>query len=250
MIKGITFDLWDTVFIDDSDEPKRAAAGQPPKPQARRQLVYEFVNRQQPVSQEGVNIAYDAADAAFRKTWHELHVTWSVEERLGIVLKGIGCELPDSEMRELVLLHENMELEYRPDFIAGVHEILKTLREKYKLCVISDTIFSPGRALRQLLQGEGLLEWFDDFVFSDEVSHSKPEPVVFETARSKMGLEFNELVHIGDRESNDITGPKNLGMYAVLCTAAIDRDSANTRADAMFRDYADLPEIINQIANR
>ena len=100
-----------------------------------------------------------------------------------------------------------------------------------------------------LLPPKGSLK-SDDFVFSDEVSHSKPEPVVFETARSKLGLEFKELVHIGDRESNDITGPKNLGMHAVLCTAAIDRGSGNSRADAVFKNYADLPEIIDQIANK
>ncbi|GIT27925.1 MAG: hypothetical protein CM1200mP41_39690 [Gammaproteobacteria bacterium] len=27
MIKAVTFDLWDTVIHDDSDEPKRAAQG-------------------------------------------------------------------------------------------------------------------------------------------------------------------------------------------------------------------------------
>ena len=36
MIKGITFDLWDTVFIDDSDEPKRKKAGRPTKSVERR----------------------------------------------------------------------------------------------------------------------------------------------------------------------------------------------------------------------
>ena len=29
-IKAITFDLWDTLFADDTDEPKRQKAGLPP----------------------------------------------------------------------------------------------------------------------------------------------------------------------------------------------------------------------------
>ena len=40
VVKGITFDLWDTVLIDDSDEPKRAKAGCPTKLFERRELVH------------------------------------------------------------------------------------------------------------------------------------------------------------------------------------------------------------------
>ena len=90
MIKAITFDLWDTVFIDDSDEPKRKAAGRPTKAIERRQLVYDFINRHKEVSLDLVNSSYDAQDAAFRKVWHDHHVTWSVKERLEIVMKGFS----------------------------------------------------------------------------------------------------------------------------------------------------------------
>ena len=79
MIKAITFDLWDTVFIDDTDEPKRKAAGKPTKAVERRELVKQFVDKHMQVSQEIVNAAYNAQDAAFRKAWHDQHVTWSVK---------------------------------------------------------------------------------------------------------------------------------------------------------------------------
>ena len=88
MIKAITFDLWDTVFIDDTDEPKRKAAGKPTKGVERRELVKQFADKHQIISQEIVDAAYNAQDAAFRKAWHDQHVTWSVSERLEIVLKG------------------------------------------------------------------------------------------------------------------------------------------------------------------
>jgi len=247
MIKGITFDLWDTVFIDDSDEPKRKAAGRPTKSIERRQLVHQFIGKHSPDLPELVNSVYDAVDATFKKVWHDLHVTWTVDERLELVLKGLNIKLPTSEKTELVRLHEEMELEFRPDFVPNVHEALAALKEKYKLAVISDTIFSPGRTLRKLLDDEGLLDMFDVFIFSDEIGFSKPEAKVFHAASDGLGIEFNELVHIGDREHNDILGPKNLGMQAVLCTAAIDRGSDNTHADVMFNDYNDLPKLIETL---
>ncbi len=247
MIKAITFDLWDTVFIDDSDEPKRKAAGKPTKAVERRQLVKQFVDKHQQVSQEIVNAAYDAQDAAFRKVWHDLHITWSVKERLEMVLKGIGVTLPENELIELVRLHEEMELEFRPNFVPGVHDAIKTLSKKYKLGIISDAIFSPGRSLRKLLEDEGLLQYFSTFVFSDEVGCSKPHECVFKAAKKGLGVEFNEIVHIGDREHNDILGPEKMGMKSILCLAALDRGSDKNRADAYFKDYSELPNLIENL---
>jgi putative hydrolase of the HAD superfamily len=247
MIKGITFDLWDTVFVDDSDEPKRAAAGRPSKPVERRTLVHQYLNKIQAIDRQLVDVAYNAADAAFRKVWHDQHVTWKVRERLEVVLKALRRDLPEADFQELIRLHEDMELEFRPNFVTGVHEAIKTLAGQYKLAVISDAIFSPGRALRTLLADEGLLPYFNVFLFSDEFGRSKPEPSVFAAACQHMNLAPHEIVHIGDREHNDILGPKKVGMHCVLCTAAIDRDSKNTQADAIFSDYRQLPEILETL---
>ncbi len=247
MIKAITFDLWDTVFIDDSDEPKRKDSGRPTKSVERRQLVKRFVDKYNKIPLEIINAAYDAQDAAFKKAWHDQHITWSVKERLEIVLKGIGVSLPKDELAELVRLHEEMELEFRPDFVPGVHEAIKTLSKNYKLGVISDAIFSPGRSLRKLLEGEGLLQYFSTFVFSDEVGCSKPHKCVFDAAKKGLGVEYNEIVHIGDREHNDILGPNEMGMHSILCLAAIDRGSSRNNADAFFKDYIKLPELIENM---
>jgi putative hydrolase of the HAD superfamily len=246
-IKAITFDLWDTIFADDTDEPKREKAGRPAKPIERRDLVYKYLKKQAPVSKELVETTYNAADAAFKKVWHEQYVTWSVRDRLSIIFTALKRELPEAEMAELVRLHEEMELEFRPDPAAGVHEVLKTLKQKYKLGIISDAIFSPGRALRQLLEGEGLLQYFDSFIFSDEIGSSKPTPIVFEKAAEELGVEVNEIVHIGDREQNDVDGPHAVGARAVFFTVIKDRGSENTTAEAVCAEYAKLPAILEQM---
>ena len=150
-------------------------------------------------------------------------------------------------MDELVRLHEEMELEFRPDFVSGVHEAIKRLSENYKLGVISDAIFSPGRSLRKLLEDEGLLPYFETFVFSDEVGCSKPAQCVFDAAKNGLGVEFDEIVHIGDREHNDILGPEKMGMHSILCLAALDRGSDRNRADAYFDDYIKLPSIVDNL---
>ena len=247
-ICAITYDLWDTVFIDDSDEPKRSAQGLPSKKEARRQLVSQSLEKQAPISRELVDCAYAAADFAFTKVWKEHHITWTVEERLNVVLVGLDRELPESEMKELVRQHEEMELECSPDLVKGMDDAIRKLSEHFKLVVISDAIFSPGRVLRCILAKYELEDCFDGFVFSDEAGCSKPDPRMFQKAAELSGCRIEEMVHIGDRESNDISGPQALGMRAVLFTGSMDRGSRNTRADAHCSNAHELPELIESMA--
>jgi len=246
-VKVVCFDLWDTVLMDDSDEPKRSRQGLPPKRVERRDLVEHFLARHAPVERALVDCAYGTADAAFREVWHNQHVTWTVETRLRVVLAGLNRELPERELRELVRLHEDMELGVRPDLVPGAAEALGVLHQRYTLAVVSDAIFSPGRALRELLAGYGLSDYFSAFAFSDEVGRSKPAAEMFLRAAELTGCRAGEMVHIGDREHNDIAGAKDAGARAVLMTAAVDRGSAHTRADAICRNFAQLPEIIGSL---
>ncbi|MHC4325867.1 MAG: hypothetical protein ACYSUX_16475, partial [Planctomycetota bacterium] len=94
VIRAITFDLWDTVFIDDSDEPKRAVQGLLPKPAERRRVVHQYLEGHEPVSKEQVVLAYDAVDAAFHHVWYSQNITWTVRERLSVLLKALKRDLP------------------------------------------------------------------------------------------------------------------------------------------------------------
>ncbi len=246
-VRAITFDLWDTVFIDDSDEPKRSARGLMPKPVTRRDLVWKSLQDSDPLDRNVIDVAYDTTDAAFRQVWYSQNITWTVAQRLSVLLKGLSAKMDDHPFDQLVRLHEDMELDPMPDLAPGVKQALEILHQKYKLGVISDAIFSPGRALRSLLDHYGLLGYFDSFIFSDEIGFAKPTPAVFEAAAKELHVNVNELVHIGDRPAKDITGPKALGAKAILCTVVKDRSSKDVSADAVCSDFVDLPEIINNL---
>jgi putative hydrolase of the HAD superfamily len=247
MIKAISFDLWDTVIHDDSDEPKRAAKGLRSKKEERRYLVWDALNRIQPIAYETVTMAYDVAESAFNHVWHHQYITWTVADRLQLLLDGIGRSLPEEDFGAIVKAHEDMEITIPPDPIEGVAESLAELSKHYKLCVVSDAIVSPGRCLRQWLDMNGLKRHFSGFAFSDEVGHSKPHRDMFASAASQVGVEITDMVHIGDRDHNDIKGSQALGMKAILFTATRDRDKAITTADAICERYRDLPEIVARL---
>ena len=248
MVKAITFDLWDTVIHDDSDEGKRQAQGLASKREARRALALAVLERHAPTDEARLLTAYDTMEAAFNHVWHEQHVTWTVDERVAVLLAGLGRILPAADRAELVAGLEEMEVTVPPNPIEGIGAAIATLAGSFKLGVVSDAIYTPGRCLRQWLQMHDLLQYFQGFAFSDEVGHSKPHRDMFAAVASQLGVEVHDMLHVGDRDHNDIKGPHALGMKAVLFTATRDRDKHHTTADAVCGRATDLPDIIARIA--
>ena len=246
-IKAITFDLWDTLVIDDSDEAKRAEQGLRSKFDERRHLLWEALNTTEPIELETVRLAYNVGDAAFNKVWKEHHITWHIAERLRVILNGLGRELPDEIFNAVVRAHEEMEVDIPPDAIPDAVPVLERLAKRYKLCIVSDAIVSPGSCLRRLLENHGLAKFFNGFAFSDEVGHSKPHRSMFESAAGQLGVEISEMLHIGDRDHNDVKGPQQLGMKAILFTASRDVDKTNTSADAICVSFDKLEAAIDRL---
>lgn len=250
MIKAITFDLWDTVIRDDSDEPKRAAQGLPSKREARRLAVREALEAGEPVPEAALAAAFDTMEAAFNHVWHDQHITWTVRERMRVLLGGLGRTLPEDDLARVVRDIEEMEVTVAPDPIEGIGEAIAALGAEFRLGVVSDAIYSPGRCLRRWLEMQGLEAHFAGFAFSDEVGHSKPHRAMFASVSEQLGVAIDEMLHIGDRDHNDVKGPHALGMKAVLFTASRDRDKDNTSADAVCARAADLAPAIRRLAGR
>lgn len=248
-IKAVTFDFWDTIVDDDSDEPKRAAQELRSKRDERRHQVWEALDADQPIELERVSLAYDTAEAGFNVVWKENHINWTVDQRLRVVLKGLGRTLPEGAFADLVERHGRMEVDVPPDLIAGVSEAIEDLASRYKLCIVSDAIVTPGTGLREILEAYGLKQHFAGFAYSDEVGHSKPHRSMFDEAASQLGVGLHEIVHIGDRDHNDVKGPHAVGAKAVLFTATRPDDKDDTTADAVCEHHRDLPGIIDRLAS-
>lgn len=248
-IKAITFDLWDTLVHDDSDEPKRQAQGLLSKKAERRHLLWQALNEVQPIELGTVSLAYDVADAGFNMAWKENSINWRLEQRIRVILNGLGRSLSEESFRSLVETTGNMEVDIPPDAIEGAQAALEELAQQYQLAIVSDAIVTPGTGLRRLLEGHDLKRYFEGFAFSDEVGRSKPHRSMFESAAKQLGVKVTEIVHVGDRDHNDVKGPHAIGAKAVLFIATRDADRGITTADAICERHRDLPVIIDRLAS-
>lgn len=255
MIRAITFDFWDTIAVDDSDEPKRAELGLPTKAEARVQLFAEKVSARYPhISYEQAAEAFRQSNQQFSHDWHTKHRTPSVPARLYDAYTFLGLKPGPGEyarlvreVDELVREIETMEIRIPPTVAQGAQNTLALLASEYKLGIVSDTIHTRGSGLRHLLGQQGLLQYFSYFVFSDEVGASKPSLQVFRQAALGLGFAPWQMVHVGDRESNDVDGPLTIGMRAILFTGIIDRGGGKSRANAVCRNFRDLPTIVRRM---
>lgn len=249
-IKAVTFDIWDTIVHDDSDEAERKEKGLRSKREERRHQVWEALNAIEAIDLETVSLAYDVAEAGFVVTWKEGHINWTIDQRLRVVLNGLGRSVPGEVFSDLVERHGRMEVDIPPLVIAGVQDAIAELSTRYKLAIVSDAIVTPGSGLRELLDRYGVKQYFGGFAFSDEVGLSKPHRSMFDTAASQLGVGVDELVHIGDRDHNDVKGPHALGSKAILFTGSRPDDKDITTADAICTDYKELPGIVDRLATQ
>ena len=89
-----------------------------------------------------------------------------------------------------------------------VLDVLKQLRERFQLAVISNF---DGR-LRLILQNLGISKYFPHVFISSELGADKPDPEIFRRALKLMHLNANEVLHVGDDPERDWKAAKEAGL--------------------------------------
>jgi putative hydrolase of the HAD superfamily len=91
--------------------------------------------------------------------------------------------------------------------------VLVALRNRgLKLAIISNW----DDRLPGLLQQLDLTKYFDHLVCSYAVGATKPAPAIFQSARERLGLSFDQILHVGDSYREDFQGARAAGMPALL----------------------------------
>jgi len=96
------------------------------------------------------------------------------------------------------------------DLIPGAVETLATLREPYRLALITNGF---SQVQRERLARTPFSEWFSPIIISEEVGASKPEPDIFDIALREMGSPpRSEVLLIGDSLTSDMAGGIGYGL--------------------------------------
>jgi putative hydrolase of the HAD superfamily len=238
MIQAITIDFWNTVVDSRNGQARRDV-----RMDAVR-AVYRHSGRTW--NQEEVDEALRVSYATFEKHWRGEQRTLSASECLEVMWKHLSFDVPERLHAQTVRSFEDSILAGLPGLLPGAAEALEKLAGRYRLALISDTAFSPGRVLREVLTAHGVDQYFSYLAFSDEVGVSKPHPRIFDAALRALDADAADSVHVGDIERTDIAGARARGMRSILFRGDEsgryhhENTAENTDADAVAHSWTEI----------
>lgn len=247
-IQAITIDFWNTLYDSSGGEGREMERGR---------VVLEQASRL------GAVVTKEMLKAAQKQAWEHFNRVWREEQRtpqtrtmaeffwqeLGVAADAQAIEAVTTVFCEGVLAHP-------PTLLPNVKEVLSELTNTYRIghiALISDTAFSPGRVLKQVMERDGIAEYFSAFSFSDETGVSKPHPQAYTTALAGVDAPLERCVHIGDIERTDVAGAKALGMKAILFAGDpngqmnTEHQDKPTQADCRADSWKDVLSVLCQM---
>lgn len=242
MLRAVTLDYWNTLFVD-----THAAARERRRADRLRAELDALGIHPDPL----------AVDAALRDTYRYFEAIWRREQRtptcpelVDHLLATLRAQPPRAVVARISATFERLILELPPDPVPDMQHVILELAERYRLAVICDTAYSPGSALRTLLDRAGVLHAFTYLYFSNEGERSKPHPLVFRTALEHLDVHPAEAAHVGDMQRTDIAGARAAGMWSVHFLGVDDRDASVSTADAKVHRLRDLPAALAALEQR
>lgn len=244
-IDTVTFDLWQTLIIDER-ELGRA--------RTRRRLE----GAQEALADAGYDFSFEQLQAAYRACFRacrvvhaqEKDVTFDeqVEMFIDYIDEDLSHRLDNQVVARISHWYAEAFFDYPPPISPDAPQVLKELRGKgYRLGIISNTGMTPGRLFRRYLAQHNLLDFFQVLTFSDEVGLCKPSSEMFHLTLKALGTSPERALHVGDHIQNDILGGNRAGMRTVLLGTA---DGQERVADPHLQimSLKELPQALEDLA--
>jgi putative hydrolase of the HAD superfamily len=235
---GISFDFWNTLYGDGSEENRFAQ---------RVKYLLNIINHYRPVDEEDIVAAFSASTEFFLHEWKNNNRTPSAEERIAFMADKLKVKINEELMKQIEGYFGDLIFKVPPREIKPIKSIIPELAREFPLGIISDTGYISGKYIRRFLEMEGLCSYFNAMIFSDEQQHSKPHYSVFELMAAELNISINNLIHIGDLERTDIEGALNAGCSCIRYVGEKHSKPVESKANIMINDYKYLTQSLHRL---
>jgi len=236
VVKLLTFDLWETIIIDEGE-------GESARDRLRAEFIIKTLGLLPGIKQDILSF-FDELVAAFKNPVQEND--WSIlpETQLDYLFRKLSVNVNKGEFESIYKYYTEVILDFQPALTEPiVPDVLKELKKSYLIGLISNTGRTPGRVLLTLLERLKIKEYFDFYVFSDEILMRKPDPRVFQIALNKAQVLPEETVHIGDSYRMDYVGAKNVQINAILYAPG----ALLPQGEPFVRSFQEIPEALKKL---
>jgi HAD superfamily hydrolase (TIGR01509 family) len=164
---------------------------------------------------KGFYAIYQEFRDEYRTVSADTLVEWSVPQVLSKLMRKLGLETNDEIVDKLFDVYHEPVKKYIYAYEDAV-AVLSRINERYDAVgLVSNTVF-PERVHLEELKQFGLDPLLTFKLFSSTFGLRKPHPDIFYKAANLSGFSPAECVYIGDRYLEDVSGPNEIGMPAIL----------------------------------
>ncbi len=243
LIKVVTIDFWNTLFDSANGVPRNAA---------RRDALLQAIRDAGHVcDDEQFDNTYKGIWEYFDDHWLNRHRTPTSAEMVGEICRRLAMQIDEASAERVADIFSRGVLDHPPGLLPGAREGLEHLASRASLALISDTAFSPGAVLRELMERSGVAHYFGAYVFSDETGFAKPHPEAFSRALEPFDARPDQAFHIGDIERTDIKGAHGAGMKAVLYNGDEQKSKYAeevTNAEAVMHHWNEIEGVFERLS--
>ena len=237
MIKVITFDLWNTLFVNKSYFDERFMF-----------FSYFLEKKKITISSNVIKNAFDLSFYLPERNYEKNSHIYT-EDRISKMLNILKINLVKEEEKEIRDRFEEEMLCDPPLLKTGVKNTLQELCSDYKIGLISNTGITPGRVISKVFQKYDIARFFQVKIFSDEIGFYKPHPILFKTVLDRFDCTPQSIVHVGDKLETDIKGAKDCGIFAIWFNEFHSPQSDNFNPDYEIHKISEVPNIIKSLHN-
>ena len=99
--------------------------------------------------------------------------------------------------------------------VAHALDLLRWLRPRARIGVVSNTVGSGDAEVWQVLEGAALRPYVDAIVTSRDFGAAKPDPAIFREAARRLDLALEATCMVGDRLDTDVAGALAAGIPGI-----------------------------------
>jgi len=247
VIRAVTVDFWGTLVFEGPSADDRY----------RQRRLADF---QTILAAAGLSVSTRDLIRGYEASGRELGWVWAQNRDIPVARHvtsllegseaGLSARVATDTLEALIEAYARPALLVPPRADAGAAEGLRRLADRgLTLAVVSNTMRTPGVALRKILEGHGLLAPFTHLTFSDEVGVRKPAAEIFRLTLAALGVEPAEAVHVGDDPVLDVQGARNAGLR-VIQVVAEGRSAAGEAPDLVIGGLGELPDAVARLEAR
>ena len=246
-INAVTFDLWQTLINDEPELGKaRSRARLEGTDRLLRRAGEDYIEAQ-------LNEAYQSCSRTCQGK-RALGKDIAFLDQVKLFLENVDANLPERlpspVVTEIAEVYAESLFHGPPPLHPDAQRVLRKLKEKgYHLGLISNTGMTPGSTFRKYLEQVGILGYFDDLTFSDEVLLAKPAAEIFRRSMAALGVLPEDAVHVGDDLRTDVEGARAVGMKTVWVPGLSQGPSSDDgRPDVAVQSLSGVSEAVESLA--